>query len=112
MQCFVSGCLKPYDAAVLLRFHVSFVLGISQYYLKFKRKISRNFYFTHPKPLKQPLKKPFLRRKGLACLSGGESRHEFKPAAKMAFLTGSLAQPNLRRGVVFLCLLSLTKQRK
>ncbi|MDO5687471.1 MAG: hypothetical protein Q4G42_08885 [Neisseria sp.] len=69
-------------------------------------------FISSAHPLEAAVKKGVFAEKRACLFEWRRSRYEFKPAAKMAFLTGSLAQPNLRRGVVFLCLLSLTKQRK
>ncbi|MDO5687644.1 MAG: hypothetical protein Q4G42_09795 [Neisseria sp.] len=48
-------------------------------------KPEETFISSAPIPLKQPFKKAFLRRKGLACLSGGKADTSSSPPHKRLF---------------------------
>ncbi|MDO5686035.1 MAG: hypothetical protein Q4G42_01375 [Neisseria sp.] len=92
--------------------YVNFILSILNITQIQNVTIKRNLYFIRRHPLEAAVKQGVFAGERACLFEWRRSRHEFKPAAQTACLTGSLAQPNLRRGVVFLYLLSLTKQRK
>ncbi|MDO5686211.1 MAG: hypothetical protein Q4G42_02290 [Neisseria sp.] len=98
LQCVGRRYFSLYTDDIFLRVflggvHTSFVLSIPNITQTQNIKPEETFISSAPIPLKQPLKKAFLRGKGLACLSSGTADTSSSPPQKWLFERGVLAKP-------------------